>query len=230
MPRAAPKTAEFCAHCSTGDEVALDNDLPFVDDPSNSDDRCDRSAWLNRTSGVGGLAAIRAKNGRILRPLLDWRRSDLVEVALDNDLPFVDDPSNSDDRFDRARLRHALRSQTAIDPVASAKSAAWLAEADEALDWAVERLIASWPDASDIAVIRDESYPPEIFRRIVAQRLRANAPQLALRGASLDGVITAMHQGRRAMVGALLIDAVRGLEGTIWRISAAPRRKVPKKG
>src|SRR3546814_9581565 len=62
-----------------------------------------------------------------------------------------------------------------------------------------------------------------MFRRIVAQRLRANAPQLVLRGASLDGVIAAMHEGRRTMVGALLIDAVRGLEGTIWRISAAPR-------
>ena len=105
-----------------------------------------------------------------------------------------------------------------------------LAEADEALDWAVERLIASWPDASDIAVIRNDDYPAEMFRRIVALRLRANAPQLVLRGASLDGVIAAMHEGRRAMVGALLIDAVRGLEGTIWRISAAPRRKAAKKG
>lgn len=185
---------------------------------------------LNRASGVGGLAAIRARNGVIVRPLLHWRRSDLVHLALENDLPFVDDPSNSDDRFDRARLRHALRSQTALDPLAAAKSAAWLAEADEALDWAVDRLIAYWPDASDIAVIRDERYPPEMFRRIVAQRLRANEPSLALRGAALDGVIAAMHQGRRAMVGALLIDTVRGLEGTIWRISAAPRRKAMKKG
>lgn len=184
---------------------------------------------LNRSSGVGGLAAIRARNGVVLRPLLAWRRSDLVGLALENDLPFVDDPSNSDNRFDRARLRQALRSQTVLDPAAAARSAGWLAEADEALDWAVERVIASWPDASDIAVIRDEGYPPEMFRRIVGQRLRANTPQLVLRGASLDGVVAAMRQGRRAMVGALLIDAVRGLEGTIWRISAAPRRKAPKK-
>src|SRR3546814_12037434 len=101
---------------------------------------------LNRSSGVGGLAAIRAKNGRILRPLLNWRRSELVEVALENDLPFVDDPSNSDDRFGRARLRHALRSQTALDPVASVKSAAWLAEADEAPDWAGDGLTPSRSD------------------------------------------------------------------------------------
>ncbi len=184
---------------------------------------------LNRSSGVSGLAAIRARNGVILRPLLRWRRSDLVDIALDADLPFVDDPSNSDNRFDRARLRQALRSQSVLDPAAAARSAEWLAEADEAIDWAVERSIASWPDASDIAVIRDEGYPPEMFRRIVAQRLRANAPQLAVRGASLDGVIAAMHNGKRAMVGALLIDAVRGFEGAIWRISAAPRRKPPKK-
>jgi tRNA(Ile)-lysidine synthase len=183
---------------------------------------------LNRSSGVGGLAAIRAKNRAILRPLLSWRRDDLVKLALDRDLPFVDDPSNDDHRFDRARLRHALQSQTILDVEAAAKSAGWLAEADDAIDWAVERLIAAWPDASDIAVIRDEGYPPEIFRRVVAQRLSANDGQLRIRGVSLDGVIAAMKGGRRAMVGALLIDAVRGLEGTIWRISPAPRRKAAK--
>ena len=206
------------------------NALDHIVTAHHADDQLETIVMrLNRSSGVGGLAAIRARNGVVLRPLLPWRRADLVEVALENDLPFVDDPSNSDNRFDRARLRQALRSQTVLDPAAAARSAGWLAEADEALDWAVERLIASWPDASDIAVIRDDGYPPEMFRRIVAQRLRANTPQLALRGASLDGVIAAMREGRRAMVGALLIDAVRGLEGTIWRISAAPRRKAPKK-
>lgn len=207
------------------------NALDHIVTAHHADDQLETMVMrLNRSSGVGGLAAIRARNGVVLRPLLHWRRSDLVHLALDHDLPFVDDPSNSDNRFDRARLRHALKSQSALDPAAAARSAGWLAEADEALDWAVERLIASWPDASNIAVIRDAGYPPEMFRRIVAQRLRANAPQLALRGASLDGVIAAMHEGRRAMVGALLIDAVRGLEGTIWRISAAPRRKAAKKG
>ena len=183
---------------------------------------------LNRASGVGGLAAIRARNGAVLRPLLHWRRDELVRIALDHDIPFVEDPSNADDRFDRARLRQALRAQTTLDVEAAARSARWLAEADEAIDWAAERLIAAWPDASDIAVIRDDGYPPEIFRRIVTERLRANDSGLALRGASLDGVIAAMKEGRRAMVGALLIDAVPGLAGTIWRISAAPRRK-PRK-
>lgn len=207
------------------------NALDHIVTAHHADDQLETIVMrLNRSSGVGGLAAIRARNGVVLRPLLHWRRRHLVRLALENDLPFVDDPSNCDNRFDRARLRHALQSQTALDPEAAARSAEWLAEADDAIDWAVERLIASWPDASDIAVIRDDGYPPEIFRRIVTQRLRANDPGLALRGASLDGVIAAMREGRRAMVGALLIDAVRGLEGTIWRISSAPRRKARSKG
>ncbi|MGQ3099474.1 MAG: tRNA lysidine(34) synthetase TilS [Sphingopyxis solisilvae] len=184
---------------------------------------------LNRGSGVGGLAAVRARNGVVLRPMLHWRRRDLVNVALEHDLPFVDDPSNSDDRFDRARLRRALKSQTFIDPAAAARSAAWLAEADEALDWAVDRAIAGWPDNADIAVIRDEAYPAEMFRRIVARRLRANAPQLSVRGAALDGVIAAMRDGKRAMVGAMLIDPADGPARSIWRISAAPRRNRAKK-
>ncbi len=205
------------------------NGLDHIVTAHHADDQLETIVMrLNRGSGVGGLAAIRARNGLILRPLLHWRRSELVALALEHDLPFVDDPSNSNDRFDRARLRRALQSQTLLDPESAAKSADWLADADTALDWAVERLIASWPDASEIAVIRDDGYPGEIFRRIVTQRLRANDPGLALRGASLDGVIAAMRSGRRAMVGALLIDAVRGLEGTIWRISPAPRRKAHK--
>ncbi|WP_227339893.1 tRNA lysidine(34) synthetase TilS [Sphingopyxis sp. P8] len=205
--------------------------VDFIATAHHADDQLETMVMrLNRSSGVGGLAAIRARNGTILRPLLRWRRAQLLDLALDHDLPFVDDPSNSDNRFDRARLRQALKSQSALDAEAAARSAEWLAEADDALDWAAERLMASWPDASDVAVIRDDGYPPEIFRRIVSARLHAHAPHLSIRGATLDGVIAAMRDGRRAMIGSLLIDTVRGLEGTIWRISAAPRRTPPKKG
>ncbi len=185
---------------------------------------------LNRSSGVGGLAAIRGRNGAVIRPLLHWRRRDLVDIALDQDLPFVDDPSNGDARFDRARLRQALKTQTVIDPAAAARSADWLADADAALDWAVGRAIADWPDASDPTIIRDAAYPAELFRRIVARRLTAVAPELRIRGSALDGVIGAMRQGKRAMVGALLIDPADAVDGSAWRISAAPRRSSLKKG
>src|SRR3546814_19268856 len=74
----------------------------------------------------------------------------------------------------RAPLRQALRSQTILDPQAAARSAAWLSDADAAIDWAVAGAIASWADTDDGCVIRDRGYPAEIFRRIVETRLRAN--------------------------------------------------------
>ncbi len=200
--------------------------LDFIVTAHHADDQLETVIMrLNRSSGVGGLAAIRARNGAVLRPLLGWRRSELVALALDADLPFADDPSNADVRFDRARLRKELGSQRFLDAQATARSAQWLAEADVALDWATQRLIEAWPDADDRAVIRDQGYPAEIFRRIVALRLTAYDSRLTLRGTTLDGVIAAMREGRRAMVGSLLIDRPRGAEDGLWRISAAPRRK-----
>lgn len=206
------------------------NALDHIVTAHHADDQLETVVMrLNRGSGVGGLAAIRARNGPVLRPLLPWRRDELTQIALEHDLPFVDDPSNADDRFDRARLRRMLQSQAILDPVAATRSAAWLAEADQAIDWAAVQAVAAWPDAADIAAIRDADYPAEIFRRIVMQRLRANDPALTLRGASVDGVIAAMRAGKRAMVGDLLIDAVSGGAGSVWRISRAPRRKAAKK-
>ena len=202
------------------------NGIDFLLTAHHADDQLETIIMrLNRSSGVGGLAAIRARNGAVLRPLLGWRRAELAHVALEADLPFVEDSTNADTRFDRARLRRALASQTIVDAEAAARSARWLAEADEALDWAVAAAIGCWPDADDIATIRDRAYPPELFRRIVEQRLKANDPRLWLRGITLDGVIAAMRAGRRAMVGSLLIDAIATDEHRAWRISTAPRRK-----
>jgi tRNA(Ile)-lysidine synthase len=203
--------------------------LDFIVTAHHADDQLETFLMrLNRSSGVSGLAGVRRQNGHILRPLLGWRRAELLNVALNEDIPFIDDPSNGDQRFDRARLRHALKGQSFIDVECASKSASWLADADDALDWAVDQAIARWPDAKDPQYIYDDGYPPEIFRRIIIRRLALHDPNLKVRAASLDAVIAAMQSGKRAMVGSLLIDRV-GKASTIWRISAAPRRNSAKK-
>lgn len=182
---------------------------------------------LNRSSGISGLSGIRRRNGHIVRPLLDWRRSELLDVAREADIPFVEDPSNQDHRFDRARLRAALNGQQIIDPLSAAKSSAWLADADEALDWATDAAIAAWPDPTDPDLLYDRAYPAEIFRRILTRRLRLHDPDLTIRGSAMLSIIAAMQSGQRAMVGSLIIDPVRD-QPYSWRISAAPCRKSAK--
>ncbi|MBC7183690.1 MAG: tRNA lysidine(34) synthetase TilS [Marinobacter sp.] len=65
-----------------------------------------------RGSGVAGLAGMPASRalgpGRLVRPLLHLERSELESCAQAAGLSWIDDPSNSDERFDRNFLRHTV--------------------------------------------------------------------------------------------------------------------------
>ena len=77
---------------------------------------------LNRGSGVGGLAGIRRVNGRVLRPLLDWRRAELEAIVAEAGLEPIIDPSNRDEKFDQARLRRELEGAAWLDRLAAAQA------------------------------------------------------------------------------------------------------------
>ena len=57
-------------------------------------------------AGIGGLRRFGA--GWLVRPLLGVGRADIQQYALEQGLSWVDDPSNSDHRFDRNFLRHEV--------------------------------------------------------------------------------------------------------------------------
>ena len=64
---------------------------------------------LLRGSGSEGLASIpRKREGWIIRPLLDIPKADLLLYLQRLGLPFLEDPSNCDERFLRNRVRHRL--------------------------------------------------------------------------------------------------------------------------
>lgn len=83
---------------------------------------------LERGSGVDGLAAMApersAEGVRWLRPLLGVRRQALRDWLAAENIPYVDDPSNSDPRFGRVRMRAMLGSlsNTGIDADKIAKT------------------------------------------------------------------------------------------------------------
>ena len=53
----------------------------------------------------------------------------------------IDDPTNYDEAYDRARLRKYLAKIDWLNPEAAAISAAALADANDALDWVVQGLL-----------------------------------------------------------------------------------------
>ncbi len=177
---------------------------------------------LNRGSGVAGLAGVRAKRGRVIRPLLSVRKAALAVHCAENGVPYVDDPSNEDHRFDRANLRAELRDAPWLNPEAAARSAAALAEAEEALNWSVEYIAqehvrtdgAGWSlDCTD--------FPREYLRRLVLLMLARAAPEAPQpRGEALDHAIVKALQGGKASLGDWLIAG-----GATLRLFPAPPRK-----
>jgi tRNA(Ile)-lysidine synthase len=61
-----------------------------------------------RGTGLLGLRGIPYARAPFVRPLLDVRRREVLRYLARRSIPFVDDPSNADPRFERARLRHRL--------------------------------------------------------------------------------------------------------------------------
>jgi tRNA(Ile)-lysidine synthase len=61
-----------------------------------------------RGTGLPGLAGIPYRRDRFVRPLLDVRRGEVLRYLRRRSIPFVDDPSNADARFARARIRHRV--------------------------------------------------------------------------------------------------------------------------
>lgn len=97
---------------------------------------------LMRGAGVKGLASMPAishfSNGKHVRPLLAFSRTELAAYARANRLSWIDDDSNQDEQFARNFIRHrvmpVLKSRwTEIDKVL-ARTANHMAEADSVLE------------------------------------------------------------------------------------------------
>lgn len=63
---------------------------------------------LARGSGLGGLCGMPYVNGRVIRPLLDVSRADLLRFLEGRGQTFVTDSTNTDTRFKRNLVRHEL--------------------------------------------------------------------------------------------------------------------------
>lgn len=63
---------------------------------------------IMRGTGVRGLAGIPLRRGSIVRPLLPFRRSDILAYLAAHDLEWIEDPSNTDPRWVRSRIRSRI--------------------------------------------------------------------------------------------------------------------------
>ena len=205
---------------------AIERDLGAVASAHHADDQAETLLMrLARGAGLSGLSATRRRRvlepGVLLvRPLLDWRRAELGEIVAAAQLTPVDDPSNRDPRFDRARLRQALAQADWIDPAAVAQSAAHLADADAALEWAARREFAESVTRDGPGLTYRPRAPRAIALRVLAMIVR-EMDHAEPRGSALARLFDALARRETASIGNLV---ARPLPGG-WSFTPAPRRR-----
>lgn len=146
---------------------------------------------LLRGSGSAGLGAMRARAGRLLRPMLRVSRQDVLDHLAAHGLAWREDPSNADPAFLRNRIRHELIPylESRFNPAvreALARTASVLAEEAELLATIAAAVGLRSEDGAAILPREAVARAPRAVARIAVR----NAVRAAggLRGVALDHV------------------------------------------
>lgn len=190
---------------------------------------------LNRAAGAGGLAGIRkarriqpagsAEPVFVVRPLLGWRRAELAALVEEAGIAAVDDPSNRSPDYDRTHFRRLLAEQPLLDPERLAASAANLADAEQALEWAAEREWEARHRAEGGVLRLDaEDLPAEILRRLVVRAVESVREGTGATGEwrrdKLPQLLDTVSRG-----GSATLAGTKVVGGPVWRFEPAPPRR-----
>lgn len=138
---------------------------------------------LARGSGIDGLSGMFPRREYLavtwLRPLLPFSRAGLRDFLLSQDVPWSDDPTNDDLRFDRVKMRKALAllAPLGIDIEGLAETASRMQLAREALEIATQTAaqdLAEISPAGDVLLKRAGllALPDEIKLRLLSHCLK----------------------------------------------------------
>ncbi|HJN75349.1 MAG TPA: tRNA lysidine(34) synthetase TilS [Myxococcota bacterium] len=151
---------------------------------------------LARGAGSGGLGAMRARRGRLVRPLLAHRRAELVAWAEERDLRWIEDPSNREGT--RGALRHTvLPALESLRPGAVrglGRSARHLAEDDDLLT----ELAGGLLDDTGIPIRALRDAPPPLQRRAVLLLVRRDRGHGELSSGHIDSILR-LQRGNSAV-------------------------------
>ena len=166
---------------------------------------------LGRGSGISGLAGMRrdsplAPGITLTRPLLDIPKFELLAFCHARALVFVEDPSNRDPAYARARLRGRTKTLDALglDRAALLRLARRMARADEALEAETDRLEALASTRHDDAFYQADlscaiCTPAEILVRLLGRAVAHVVPdRIHLRLDRLEVLAEAIRSALRS--------------------------------
>lgn len=212
VERASPDGLEAAARRARH-AVFAGSDVDWIMLAHHRDDQAETLLFnLLRGTGVAGVAAMRERSGRLLRPFLTIGRGEIEGYAIAHRLEWCDDESNADVRHSRNFLRHRILAPLSQRFPAAAKNlaaaAARFAEAQELLD-DLARLdlgedTGGFPLSLDKLRSLDESRARNVLRYLLGQ---CNVPIPS--EARLREVLRQMLDARADRHPALVLGAYR---------------------
>ena len=206
---------------------ASDRSLNAIATAHHADDQAETVLMrLNRGSGLSGLTGIRplrqldGSDCAVIRPLLGWRKSQLEQIVEAAGLQPVRDPSNFDDRFDRARLRQNSADVPWLDAESIARSARHLREIEDDI-----LLRCNAEILANVSVMGDcTHYRPQesryVRKRVVKILLERRGEEVSL--AKIEGLLERLAAAGRGNVAGLDVR----IEGDRWVFKPENPRKV----
>ncbi|HRK41946.1 MAG TPA: tRNA lysidine(34) synthetase TilS, partial [Gemmobacter sp.] len=189
---------------------------------------------LARSAGLEGLSGLRPRwsEGGVTwaRPLLSASREALRDYLRGQGVAWVDDPTNDNPRFARARARQALKAlkPLGISPEALAESARHLATARAALQGELADRIASQviENAGSLTFTPAE-FPPEMLRLLLGQAIlwMTGASHLP-RADKISQAISNLYEGQSCTLAGLRLRC-DGASVTLTREPRATMGPVP---
>jgi tRNA(Ile)-lysidine synthase len=175
---------------------------------------------LAASPGRRALLGMRARSGRLVRPLLTVTREETGAWCRARGLAWRDDATNASDEFARGRVRHGLLAALeTVDGRAAAnvvRTAELLREEAEVLDVVVDTTLAG---RDRIALLYLADLPPALARLIVRRLAEAATEGLCARAPTRLDDILALGEDGALDVG----DGARALvEGGVLRFEVTP--------
>ena len=159
---------------------------------------------LTRGSGLTGLAGMadtrKLNKIKLLRPLLNFSKADLVKICHEAHHPYFNDPSNLNDKYTRARLRKLMPTlaEEGLTSDALRRLGQRAQRVNVALDFyaksaRAQALIEQQDDKTLFSAVELERLPSEIVLRLLAQEITRLCPQFLLRLERLERLVTQLH-------------------------------------
>jgi tRNA(Ile)-lysidine synthase len=179
------------------EKVRQENGFDLIAVAHNLDDQAETFLMrVIRGSGLAGLAAMRFRNGMIIRPLLGTKREGVMKYLTENKLRYRTDKTNATDLFFRNRVRNKLVPflEKGFNPkiketIYSATTS--IAEDEALLDELAQEACCGW---KDISVKKILSLHPSLQRRVILKVIESKKANLKdIEAAHIEEILKVLH-------------------------------------